>query len=192
LASTSAYRRALLERLRLPFTVESPQVDEWPLAGEAPLALALRLARAKALAVALRHPGACVVGSDQVAVLGEPATGAVLLGKPGSAQRCADQLRQCSGRSAVFLTAVAVVAPGSADARQFHDCTRVRFRELDETSITRYVALDAPLDCAGGFKAESLGVSLLEEIESKDPTALIGLPLIRLAAELRGVGYELP
>jgi len=192
LASTSAYRRALLERLHLPFSVESPAVEELPLAGEEPLALARRLALAKARAVAERQPRACVIGSDQVAVLGEPTAGARVLAKPGTAERCAEQLRDCAGRSVVFLTAATLIVPGSDEARQFHDSTRVRFRRLDAASIARYIALDAPLDCAGGFKAESLGISLLEEIETRDPTALIGLPLIRLAAELRGVGYELP
>ena len=192
LASTSAYRRALLERLKLPFTVAAPEVDELRRAGEAPLDLAQRLARSKARAIATRQPGGCVIGSDQVAVLGDPATDAPVLGKPGTAERCADQLRACSGRSVSFITAVVIVLPGGSEASQFHDATRVRFRSLDADSITRYVALDSPLDCAGGFKAESLGVSLLEEIDTTDPTALIGLPLIRLAAELRAVGYALP
>jgi septum formation protein len=192
LASTSAYRRTLLERLRLPFRCVAPGIDEGRGPGEAPLALAARLAGAKAQQVAAQHSGAWVIGSDQVAVLGEPHPDAEILGKPGTPARCAEQLRDASGRLVVFLTAVAVVRGGDAQAHTFVDTTRVQFRPLDAATIARYVELESPLDCAGGVKSEGLGVSLFEWVESRDPSGLIGLPLIRLAAVLREVGYRLP
>jgi septum formation protein len=187
LASTSIYRRELLARLRLPFSCSAPGVDETHRAGERPMALAVRLARAKASAVALQHPEAWVVGSDQVAVLGE-----LILGKPGTLPRCIEQLTQCSGQTLSFLTAVAVVRHAGRSAHEFADTTRVTFRTLDEASIARYVEAETPFDCAGGFKSEGLGISLCESIESVDPTALIGLPLIQLGNVLRSVGFELP
>jgi septum formation protein len=192
LASGSAYRRELLERLRLPFTTEIPDADETALPGETPSALATRLAHTKARIVAARRPEAWVIGSDQVAVL--PNTGGAdrLLGKPGTATACAAQLRDCSGRSLTFLTAVTVLRHGDAAGFEFLDSTRVQFRTLDPATIARYVAAESPLDCAGGFKCEGLGISLLEAIHGEDPTALIGLPLMRLAAVLRGVGFEVP
>jgi septum formation protein len=184
LASTSRYRRALLERLRLPFSVADPAVDETPHPGEPPATLALRLAGAKALAVATRAPGAVVLGSDQVATLdGAP------LGKPGTAARAAAQLGAASGRCVEFLTAVAVAADGHVVAHHL-DLTRVRFRVLTTAEIERYVALDAPLDCAGSFRAEGLGVALFDAIESRDPTALIGLPLVWVASALRATGLD--
>jgi septum formation protein len=191
LASTSRYRRTLLERFGLPFGCLSPQVDETRQNGEAPLALACRLARAKAQAVAAREPDAWVVGSDQVAVLGDDANPQIL-GKPGTAAACVRQLEQCSGRTVVFLTAVALLRHADAAATEFVDTTRVRFLRLDGAAIARYVARESPLDCAGGFKCEGLGISLCEAIETTDPTALIGLPLIRLAQALRAAGFELP
>jgi septum formation protein len=151
------------------------------------MALAARLARAKASAVALQHPEAWVVGSDQVAVLGE-----LILGKPGTLPRCIEQLKQCSGRTLSFLTAVAVVRHAGRSAHEFADTTRVTFRTLDDASIARYAEAETPFDCAGGFKSEGLGISLCESIESVDPTALIGLPLIQLGNVLRSVGFELP
>ena len=191
LASTSAYRRELLTRLRLPFSCSAPGVDETRRDGEKPLALAVRLARAKASAIALQHPDAWVIGSDQVAMrtgsAGEP-----ILGKPGTAAVCMEQLRSCSGNSVEFVTAVAVVRHNSHAAHEFIDTTRVVFRTLDEATIARYVALESPLDCAGGFKSEGLGIALCESIDSADPSALIGLPLIRLSKVLRDVGFELP
>ncbi len=201
LASTSNYRRALLERLRLPFSCIAPGVDETALPGEPPLELAVRLARAKAVAVSTRHSQAWVIGSDQVAVLdGGPQT---VLGKPGTEARCIEQLRSCSGGSVLFLTAVAVLrrdggtaaghdSHGPGPVHEFVDSTRVRFRTLDDATIARYVAAESPLDCAGGFKSEGLGITLCESIESVDPTALIGLPLVRLCAALRAAGFELP
>jgi septum formation protein len=191
LASTSIYRRELLARLRLPFSCSAPGVVETHRSGERALALAVRLARAKASAVALQHPDAWVIGSDQVAARLEPPS-EVILGKPATEAACIEQLRGCSGNSLSFITAVAVVQHNGHSAHEFVDTTRVTFRTLDEAAIARYVALEAPLDCAGGFKSEGLGITLCESIDSVDPSALIGLPLIRLSAVLRGVGFELP
>jgi septum formation protein len=191
LASTSKYRRELLVRLHLPFSCTAPGVDEAVRAGERPLALAARLARAKATAVALQHPDAWVIGSDQVAALAGP-EGELILGKPGTEARCIEQLRSCSGSSVSFITAVAVVRHNGHAVHEFIDTTRVTFRRLDEETIARYVAVEAPIDCAGGFKSEGLGIALCESIDSGDPSALIGLPLIRLSAVLRDVGFELP
>jgi septum formation protein len=195
LASTSIYRRELLARLRLPFSCSAPGVDETRRAGERPLALAVRLARAKASAVALQHPDAWVVGSDQVAVRttsADETSGEMILGKPGTEARCIEQLKECSAHTLSFLTAVAVVRHAGHAAHEFVDTTRVIFRTLDDASIARYVAAETPFDCAGGFKSEGLGISLCESIESVDPTALIGLPLIQLGQVLRNVGFELP
>jgi len=151
-----------------------------------------RLALAKARAVAARHPDAWVIGSDQAAVLMDGTQEHLILGKPGTAQRCIEQLRSCSGRTVAYLTAVAVVRDRDASVFEFVDTTRVAYRVLDETTIERYVARESPVDCAGGFKSEGLGISLCESIDSVDPSALIGLPLIRLCAVLREVGFELP
>jgi septum formation protein len=183
LASTSPYRRRLLERLGLPFAVEPPQVDESHVAHEAPAARALRLAAAKAAAVAARHPGAIVIGSDQVA-----ACGGVFLDKPGDARRCRDQLGLCSGREVVFHTAAVVLRGAPAFSREHVDLTTVRFRRLGAAEIERYVRRDAPYDCAGGFRVEGLGITLFEAIEARDPTALVGLPLIWVAAALTAAG----
>ena len=191
LASTSKYRRELLARLHLPFSCIAPGVDEAIRRGEQPLALAGRLARAKAAAVALQHPDAWVIGSDQVAALAGSG-GELILGKPGTEARCIEQLRSCSGSTVTFTTAVAVVRHNGHAVHEFIDTTRVTFRRLDEETIARYVALEAPIDCAGGFKSEGLGIALCESIDSGDPSALIGLPLIRLSAVLRDVGFELP
>jgi septum formation protein len=191
LASTSKYRRELLARLRLPFSCIAPGVDEAVRAGERPLALATRLARAKAAAVAIQHPDAWVIGSDQVAARADP-EGELILGKPGTEARCVEQLRACSGRAVSFMTAVAVVRHNGHAIHQFIDTTRVTFRGLDEDTIVRYVSVEMPIDCAGGFKSEGLGISLCESIDSGDPSALIGLPLIRLSSVLREVGFELP
>ncbi len=185
LASTSRYRQELLARLRLPFTVEAPGVDETRQAGEAPAALARRLALAKARAVAERHPEALVIGSDQVADLdGEP------IGKPGTHERAAAQLRSMSGRSVTFHTAVAVLRLATGYEAQALVPVRVRVRQLDEAEIVRYLEAEQPYDCAGSAKAETLGIALLDAIESDDPTALIGLPLIRTCAMLRAGGLD--
>ena len=187
LASSSVHRRQLLERLGLPFECAPPGVDEAPLAGESPAALATRLARAKALAVARERNDAIVIGSDQVALRGEQ-----VLGKPGDAERCRAQLAASSGCEITFLTAVCVVAAGGAQTFEHIDRTIVQMRVLDHAEIARYVAQDRPWDCAGGFKAESLGVALVSRIETVDPTALTGLPLIWLAGVLRDCGLSVP
>jgi len=188
LASTSLYRRDLLGRLGLPFEALAPGVHEdRASATESHADRALRLALKKADAISQRHPAAIVIGSDQVATDGEQ-----LLEKPGDAARCRSMLASLSGRTARFYTACAVRG-AEAGVRLAHiDTTTVTFRFLSDVEIARYVARDRPEDCAGGFKAESLGVSLLESIESHDPTALIGLPLIWLAGALRALGYAVP
>ncbi len=185
LASTSRYRRELLGRLRLPFEVISPEVDETALPDEAPAALAGRLARAKAHAVAALHPGAVVIGSDQVCDLQGQA-----LGKPGNHANATRQLRQLSGHTAVFHTAVAVVQASTHFEKSALATVRVGFRELSDLDIARYLDLDQPYDCAGSAKCETLGITLLESIESDDPTALIGLPLIHTARLLRLAGID--
>ena len=192
LASTSPYRRTLLQRLGLPFSCISPNIEEARQANEAPLDLARRLARAKAQRIASLHVEDWVIGSDQVAVLGETDSDPQILGKPGNSSNCIRQLEESSDRTVVFLTAVAVLRHADRAAFEFVDTTRVRFRRLERETIARYVALESPLDCAGGFKSEGLGISLCESIESSDPTALVGLPLIRLAAALRVAGFQLP
>lgn len=186
LASTSPYRQALLARLRLPFDVAPPEVDEMPLPGERPRALAQRLATAKATAIAGTTSDAWAIGSDQVAALGDTA-----LGKPGAREVAQAQLAAMSGRSVEFLTAVCVAHP---DGRHFEalDVTTVRFRILAPDAITRYIDAEAPYDCAGSFKSEGLGIVLFESIESTDPTGLIGLPLIATAKLLRQAGFVLP
>jgi septum formation protein len=191
LASTSRYRKELLARLGVGFSCVAPGVDEAAAAGETPSALVTRLAKAKASAVALQQPFAWVIGSDQVAVL-DPAGTQTVLGKPGTDERCREQLRGCSGRTVEFLTAVALLRRDSDESFEFTDVTRVTFRTLDEASIARYVEKERPLDCAGGFKSEGLGIALCEAIDNADPSALIGLPLIRLSAALRTAGFELP
>jgi septum formation protein len=187
LASTSPYRRSLLERLGIPFAVLPPQTPEDTIAGELPTDRAVRLAVAKAQAIASHRPDAVVIGSDQVA-----AVGSKILDKPGDAVRCRAQLAAASGSSARFHTACAVIAP-RAGVRMVHiDTTTVFFRSLSDQEIERYVERERPFDCAGGFRAEGLGISLFESIESRDPTALIGLPLIWLACALRRAGFVLP
>jgi len=187
LASTSPYRRALLARLGIAFECIAPDTDEAALPGESALALVQRLARSKAESVAALRPGCVVLGSDQVAL-----RGADRLGKPGTVERCVEQLAQSSGRNVEFLTAVHVLDSPHAREESHIDRTVVRFRELASEEIARYVAADRPLDCAGGFKAESLGIALFERIESEDPTGLTGLPLIWLCGALRRAGISVP
>ena len=187
LASTSPYRRELLARLGLPFSVHRPDVDEQRQPGEPPRARAERLALAKASAVAALHPQSVVIGADQVA-----ACGALILDKPGNADMARAQLRAQSGRSVQFFSAVAIVQASSGSSDCFTDLTTVSLRPLGEAEIDAYVAADRPFDCAGSLRSEGLGISLCERIESTDPTGLIGLPLIRLAAALRARGYALP
>jgi septum formation protein len=192
LASTSRYRRDLLERLGLAFSCIAPGVEETPQPGEPPQALVTRLARAKAAAVASQQPDAWVIGSDQAAVRSDETGREWTLGKPGTETRCVEQLQSCSGRTLVFLTAVAVMRQEGNTLFEFIDSTRVKFRTLDQGTIERYVAKERPLDCAGGFKSEGLGITLCESIDSADPSALIGLPLIQLSIALRSAGFELP
>jgi septum formation protein len=185
LGSTSRYRRELLERLRLPFEVHAPDVDETPLSGEMPAALAQRLALAKARAVSAAHPGAVVIGSDQVADLdGTP------IGKPGTHERAVEQLRSMRGRSIVFQTAVAVVRASTGYAGTALAPVTVRFRNLSDAEIEHYLRTEQPYDCAGSAKCETLGIALLDAIDSDDPTALVGLPLIRTCALLRAAGID--
>ena len=185
LGSTSVYRRELMQRLRLPFEVAAPQVDESPQPGESPAALAQRLALEKARDVAARHPGAVVIGADQVADLAGQA-----LGKPGDHARALAQLQALSGQWVVFHTAVAVLRPDTGFEQVWVAPVRVRFRELQDADIERYLALEQPYDCAGSAKCETLGIALLEAIESDDPTALVGLPLIRTCRMLREAGID--
>ena len=187
LGSTSRYRHELLSRFRLPFETASPDVDETPQSGEAPAALALRLALAKAHAVAAQFPEAIVIGSDQVADLnGQP------LGKPLVHDRAVAQLRAMSGQSMQFHTAVAVVCKATGFAQADTAVVRTVFRNLSDAEIERYLRAEEPYDCAGSAKSEGLGITLLDAIESDDPTALIGLPLIRTARLLRAAGLVLP
>ncbi|MBD7987067.1 septum formation inhibitor Maf [Luteimonas sp. Sa2BVA3] len=185
LASTSRYRSELLARLRWPFDTVRPEVDETPLADETPQALALRLAVAKASTVATQRPRDCVIGSDQVADFdGRP------LGKPGGREAAVAQLMAMSGRSVAFRTAVAVAVDGRVASAL--DTTVVRFRDLAPGEVERYVDLEQPYDCAGSFKSEGLGITLFDAIETGDPTALVGLPLIATARLLRESGLALP
>jgi septum formation protein len=186
LGSSSRYRRELLSRLRLEFTVEVPDVDESQRPGEAPHELALRLALAKARAVAARFPDAVVIGSDQVAELAGQA-----LGKPGDHENAVVQLRQMRGQAVVFHTAVAVVCRRSGFEQLELAPVRVKFRELTDAEIESYLRLEQPYDCAGSARSEGLGIALLDAIESDDPTALVGLPLIRTCRMLRAAGVKI-
>ena len=185
LGSTSPYRRDLLARLRLEFSIDAPHVDETPRPGESPADLALRLALAKATDVAGRHPDAVVIGSDQVAELdGAP------VGKPGTHQRAVAQLQAMRGRRVTFHTAVTVLRPATGFARTLLAPVVVQFRDLDDAEIERYLRLEQPYDCAGSAKCETLGIALLDRIDSDDPTALVGLPLMRTCALLREAGID--
>ncbi len=186
LGSTSKYRRELLQRLRVPFEVVSPEVDETPHANETPRDLAMRLALAKAKAVAAQHPNAVVIGSDQVADLnGEP------LGKPGTHARAVLQLQRMRGQTVIFQTAVSVVCQASQFEQTELAQIKVRFRDLSDAEIEAYLRAEEPYDCAGSAKSEGLGIALLDAIDNDDPTALIGLPMIRTARLLRAAGIDL-
>jgi septum formation protein len=186
LGSTSRYRRELLARLNVPFEVAAPDVDESPLMHELPAALAQRLALAKAQAVALKFPQAVVIGSDQVADLhGQP------LGKPGTHERAVEQLRMMRGQTVIFQTALAVVCLETGFVQQDIAAVRVMFRDLSDDEIENYLRIEQPYDCAGSAKSEGLGIALLERIDNDDPTALIGLPLIRTARMIRAAGVKL-
>lgn len=186
LASTSPYRSALLARLRLPFDVVAPEVDETPYPGESPQQLACRLAMEKARVVAARHPQAVVIGSDQVADLHGQS-----LGKPMVHDVAVQQLQRMQGQQVVFQTAVAVVCQAQKFAQMDLAQVRVRFRALDDAEIEAYLRAEQPYDCAGSAKSEGLGISLLDAIDNDDPTALIGLPLIRTCQMLRAAGMRL-
>jgi len=186
LGSTSAYRRELLARLHIPFEVAAPDVDETPLPGEAPNEMAKRLSLAKARAVAVRFPQAVVIGSDQVADLN-----GLSLGKPGTHDKAVAQLRQMRGQTVVFQTAVAVVCLETGFEQRSLAAVRVKFRDLTNDEIENYLQIERPYDCAGSAKSEGLGIALLDAIDSDDPTALIGLPLIRTCQMLRAAGVAL-
>lgn len=186
LASTSRYRRELLARLHLPFDVQPPEVDETARSGETPRELAERLALEKAQAVAARFPDAVVIGSDQVADLAGEA-----LGKPGDHARATAQLRRMRGQTLVFQTAVAVVCQATGFVQRDLAPVRVVFRELSDAAIEHYLQAEQPYDCAGSAKSEGLGIALLSAIDSDDPTALVGLPLIRTCRMLRSAGVDL-
>lgn len=187
LGSTSRYRRELVERLNLPFTTAAPDVDETPAPGEAPGDLALRLALAKAHAVAALHPDAIVIGSDQVSDLnGQP------MGKPLVHERAVQQLRSMRGQTVTFHTAVAVVCKATGFEQSDIAVIKTVFRDLTDDEIERYLRAEQPYDCAGSAKSEGLGISLLDAIHSDDPTALIGLPMIRTCRMVRAAGIQLP
>lgn len=186
LGSTSRYRHELLSRLGIPFEAVAPDVDETAHPGEAPADLALRLAIAKARDVARRHPQAVVIGSDQVADLhGTP------LGKPGTHERAVEQLRRMRGQTVVFQTALAVVCQATGFERSDTAAVRVVFRDLSDDEIEHYLRREQPYDCAGSAKSEGLGIALLERIDNDDPTALVGLPLIRTCHMIRAAGMAI-
>jgi MAF protein len=185
LASTSPFRRELLARLGLPFETAAPDVDEQRQDQEPPRALVQRLAEAKARAVAERFPDALIIGSDQVACLDGQ-----VLGKPGTRERAIEQLQAASGREVAFETGLCLYDAARDQAQVCCETYRVRFRELSDTEIAGYLEREQPFGCAGSFKSEGLGIALFEEMEGADPTSLIGLPLIRLTALLRGAGLD--
>ncbi len=187
LASTSRYRKALLEKLGLPFDCVAPEIDEDRRPGETPAALVQRLAEAKARAVAAQGRSGLIIGSDQVAV-----GAGVLLGKPGSVERAIEQLRSLSGREVVFHTGLCLLNTLTDQCQVLDETYKVRFRALDEARIRRYVERDRPLDCAGAFKSEGLGIVLFESLHGRDPNSLIGLPLIALTELLEAEGIPLP
>jgi len=180
LASSSKYRKQLLERLGLPFIASSPEVDETPLPNESPKLLVTRLAEAKARALSADHQNHLIIGSDQVACVDEK-----ILGKPGTSERAEQQLAQLSGKTVQFFTSLALLNSATDGLQLDMDITEVQFRSLDASEIKAYVATEQPLDCAGSFKSEGLGVALFERISTEDPAALIGLPLVKLCEMLR-------
>ncbi|MBP4041238.1 septum formation inhibitor Maf [Aeromonas sp. SrichE-2G] len=187
LASTSRYRKALLEKLGLPFQCVSPEVDETPIPGESAEALVSRLAQAKAMAIAECHDHGLIIGSDQVCVCDGQ-----ILGKPGTVENAVAQLMRAQGKRVTFLTGLCVIDAASGHAEQMVEPFAVHFRSLDEAAIRRYVEAERPLDCAGSFKCEGMGIVLFEALEGRDPNALIGLPLIALINLLGRHGLHLP
>jgi septum formation protein len=186
LASTSPYRRRLLERLQLPFRCVPPITDETPLPHEAPAALAARLAHAKAESIAMLHPTALVIGSDQVASIDGS-----IIGKPGNFRSASTQLRSSSGREMLFYTAITLISPNHSQQRSHIEQFSVHFRTLSDSQISNYLCREHPYDCAGSFKAEGLGIALFERLTGDDPTSLEGLPLIKLTALLGELGVEI-
>ncbi len=187
LASTSRYRASLLQRFGLPFETRNPSVDETQRAGETPRGRAFRLSEAKAEAVANQFPESIVIGGDQV-----PATSTTILNKPGNAANCREQLKLLSGSTAEFYTACTVRCVATGVKLSHVDTTAVKLRPLSDVEINRYIEREKPFDCAGGFKAEALGIVLFERIDTEDPTAIVGMPLIWLAGALRAVGFQIP
>jgi septum formation protein len=187
LASTSRYRAGLLQRFGLPFEARNPAVNESERAGESPRARAFRLSEAKAEALATQFPEAIVIGGDQV-----PATSTTILNKPGNEANCREQLKLLSGSTAEFYTACTIRCLETGVRLSHVDTTAVKLRPLSDAEIERYMQREKPFDCAGGFKAEALGITLFERIDTEDPTAIVGLPLIWLAGALRGVGFQVP
>jgi septum formation protein len=187
LASTSRYRASLLQRFGLEFSAQNPGIDEGERHGESPRGRAFRLAEAKAEAVAALFPTAIVIGGDQV-----PAASTTILDKPGNAANCREQLKLLSGSSAEFYTACTVRCLETGVKLSHVDTTAVKLRPLSDIEIDRYIEREKPFDCAGGFKAEALGITLFERIDSEDPTAIVGLPLIWLAGALRAFGFQVP
>lgn len=187
LASSSPARRALLERLQLPFHAEAPDIDENPHPGEDVTTLVRRLSEAKARALAHRHPAALVIGSDQALALEDR-----LLGKPGSHEAATDQLRQLSGRSVTFQTGLCLLNTGTGQARTIVEPFTVHFRALNDAAIERYLLADTPYGCAGSFKSEALGIALFTGFEGRDPSSLVGLPLMALVDLLREEGVAIP
>jgi len=185
LGSTSPFRKALLEKLGIEFGTDSPDVDESRLNSESPEALVARLSLSKAKVVAERHPDALIIGSDQVAVLGDQ-----ILGKPGNHEKAMEQLKAASGQRVTFLTGLCLYDAKSGEAQEEVVPFRVTFRDLTESEIDNYLKREEPYNCAGSFKSEALGIALFEKLEGEDPNALIGLPLIKLIAMLRGVGVK--
>lgn len=186
LASSSVYRRALLERLGLPFLWGSPSIDESPEPGETAPVLVTRLAMEKAQALAAQHPDSWIIGSDQVACLDN-----AILGKPGNHANAFAQLRACSGRRVEFLTGLCLLDSRSGEMQTIVEPFAVVFRQLSDAQINRYLERERPFDCAGSFKVEGLGIALFERLEGNDPNALIGLPLIRLVTLLQQAGIEI-
>jgi septum formation protein len=187
LASTSRYRASLLQRFGLEFTTQNPGVDEALRHGESPRGRSFRLSEAKAEAIAQRFPGAIVIGGDQV-----PAASTTILEKPGNAANCREQLMLLSGTTAEFYTACTVRCLETGVKLSHVDTTAVKLRPLSDPEIDRYIEREKPFDCAGGFKAEALGITLFERIDSEDPSAIVGMPLIWLASALRAVGFAVP
>jgi septum formation protein len=187
LASTSRYRASLLQRFGLDFTTENPGIDETQRHGESPRGRSFRLSEAKAEAIAQRFPGAIVIGGDQV-----PTASTTILEKPGTAANCREQLMLLSGSTAEFYTACTVRCLETGVKLSHVDTTAVKLRPLSDAEIDRYIEREKPFDCAGGFKAEALGITLFERIDSEDPSAIVGMPLIWLASALRAVGFAVP